>query len=434
MKIAFVVFFIVSGAILCGIQHARHARFCHELDKYRKHDKLRSREVRIERKNPKNPKNLVNPIDAAERIGIIMEFVKRRQLESGPRSNDDQRALAELNQASQNADMDTEEVLELIPSLNVNQMKELLQLLIHDSSLDEEMRGNLVSNFMEWYSREHPIDAVNIVAEIPDLPEREKIAGHVFHDWFLTNPIALKKWYEQQSRIENPICGNPRIFKVYAEVLALTDPEKLFNNDNLDKWTQSYSSFELSNHYFDTFGRQVANDLRNETEHLAFWNALTNAQSRVSNQHSAYLDMIRKDYLSAVANSIPSWTFDDGRSLMESGLTQDEQTAIVANLIQCPQILETERWATWLTSLPLTPGMAHPLEQFVVRWSPTDPYVASEWLDTVQDSDLRTALIKQFVFSAAHLAPDEAISKIATLPDGETRAALEERMNYLLRK
>ena len=423
MKPFVLILIPVLGIVLCIFQQSRFQHARQDLNRMTQRETATaSARVGYQRPTPSVSKNTGSgiggeikgqPREILAYFRSLQELTKQQKSGSGEATGGDE--------AMDRSNEERAKYFGMIASMNPAEMDQLVGLIQTDGTLDEAFREELTSVCIEVFGGTDPVRALDLMLRITELPGRENLMLQSFYKACTKDPRQAVKWYEEHSDLDDPLFSSPQFVQIYALAAVLTDPAGFFTSGVLATLEQSPESL-------DRFGRVAASELRNENDHIAFLDALRKAQRGAGASESVILDHIRSDYLDELGGRIGDWTFEDTTKLIDGQLTAEEKRAILDRIGGNAEIQEPARWADWLGEVDWDDTKSHPLRQFVMIWSMSDPRAVSEWLDTVANVELREGLVLEYANRVFDSDPDAAAKKVSQLSESPEKSNMMNRI------
>lgn len=302
-------------------------------------------------------------------------------------------------------------------ALNHQQVMELIQKMQNDSMVPSRDKLNIAAASVERLSETNPAEALKLIANLEGLVERDRYLTQAFSRWVVENPSEAVRWFDEQSKMGNPVTRTSGVLQSMMLAEARHDPARAVSRILSDGVATTAESRTL-------LGARLASELRSAGEHQA----LLAAMRREGDKGSApVLREVRSEYVANLASTMHGWPIEMATELMDAEFTSSEKLT-ASHLISPGGLAEPDHWATWFSQIKLAVDAKHPLVNFIGGWVQSDAGAAGKWLDQAPPGDLKNCAILQYASLAGAADPAHAARLLVTLPASPERAELLGRV------
>ena len=301
-------------------------------------------------------------------------------------------------------------------ALNHRQVLELIGRLQGSPQIPAMDKPNIPQVCVERFVETNAVEALQLILKLEDLPEREKYLTKAFCCLAVENPGEAVRWFDELSKLGEPVTGTPEMLESMMLAEARYDPARAVSGF-LSSSAETPDSIAL-------LGAKLASELRNAGEHQAFLAALRHEDAKGS---SPALAKIRSQYVANLARKMRGWPVEEATGLMDSEFAPGEKIT-ASQLISPGGLAEADRWATWFSFIKAPVDANHPLVNFVGSWVQNDAVAAGNWLDQAPPGDLKNRAIVQYAMLGPDAEPAHAARLLVTLPATPERDVLLDRV------
>lgn len=367
-----------------------------------------SRSAERNRSNSEESFAATRALSAARSIAEIEEiFVLRCERMAGRKPG------VSLNPQEKAEAADSEKrLLECFIGLDHQAVFKLLERLRSNSNLADSTKGFLIEECVDYLQQSNPAGAIRLLLTFPDVAYRESRIIGAFYNWGSENPTQAMRWFEEESKMSNPVTKNPGMLKCVMLSQARIDPVRALARAQSDEVAAIPDS--LSN-----LGASFAAMLRNAGEQRAFLAALRKSQENAPG--SEVLAKIRTSYIRELSNKFHEWPFEEASKLMDSEMTQGEKIAAANNVSHYTNLSDPILWANWMLKLDAPPDENHPILGRVLCGATNDYEATGKWLEQVPPGALKNRMIVSYAWFVADRDPACAMRWAMSLAEGPQR-------------
>ncbi len=298
--------------------------------------------------------------------------------------------------------------METLTRMSPAELKSLVKILAADTSLDSDIKDDLMRMSIMMSSAGNPETALTIILESSKLPElRNKVRRHlpmVMNQYAAEDPDAAAAWLlanedqlgDEADRIKTQLISSiarNNFDSALSIIQTLGDEEKKNSYRTLGIGIKSGEQ--------EKFLAALASENLSEEERKAALRSLTSST------------LIREDFQAASA-----W-------LEGSELSATDKDAIVSGLSYYNVKDSTKEWLSWLSKEEnQTESSDQATRQILGSWTSDNFVAAGEWLQTQDDGPSKITAVTTYAATLAPHEPAAAADWALTLPDNPERTQL----------
>lgn len=309
-----------------------------------------------------------------------------------------------------------------------NDIARLIELLHGDPRLAGLAAGQGVDACREIFAEAAPFAWKDYLEAHRDLPEWQNLFDAAVRNCLREDGKRTLAMIEKETARGNPNVATTGIRSSVLLELATSDPDKMLAMAASPEFTADPDALAH-------LGGASASTIQDLSGHQHFLAALQRAQEK---NPSPALTKIREDYLSNMAQQLSDWPPADAISLIESGLTPDEQFSTVAAPARVSDLPDPEKWIDWFLKIDPKEWAAwtqrkgtrdrHPLVSQIESRAIQDLQAPSEWLKKIPPGDLRDEATLSYAWMIADRDPDRAASYLGELPESKGKQNLVKKI------
>ena len=306
----------------------------------------------------------------------------------------------------------TLEMMNRLIALNAAELKAVIGNLRNDSSLSDEMRGNLISFSMMLLGEDHPAAALALYAESSDMLEdsvigRQSIVSSLSH-LATQDPAAALAWLKKNAA-EHPGVEDDDLkqgifnglaeknlklaFKLMAEI-GISDPSSA-----IESLIQTSKTPQQRTVILDA--------LRGYLE------SVPAGEER---------DSLLQESLETMGRNLTNEKFDSASAWLSSAkLSPNESAQFAAGLSYFNTKEDTGRWIDWMGSHLPKDAVRENVDNLIGQWTQQDYLAAGKWLTAAPAGEAKNAAVSTYAETVAEYEPQTAVQWALTLPIGEAR-------------
>lgn len=273
---------------------------------------------------------------------------------------------------------------ESFAALDPEQIFELIQRLKSDSSLPKNLSEQPVRACVEILLEANPKVLLDVMPGLKDYPDSDAVMSDAFGRWLRANPGAAVKWFEVEAEKGSPLTRS-MLYSILLEESTL-DPSRALSRALANE--MSDQPVDIKN-----LGANIATKLDEVDENLAFFSALAREGEKLPD--SALLADIRHTYVGELGRRLYQWPFESVKTLINADFTPAEKTVFAKEVSQIGDLDDLDKWATWISKIPIPADGKHPMEDFFGHWFHFSPAAAGKWLEQMPSGELKKQLLKR---------------------------------------
>lgn len=315
------------------------------------------------------------------------------------------------------------QIMDEMLQLDPEQLKILIAELRQDPQLDAEMRSNIVGFSIMMLANDHPAKALALFTESSDLFAEGGMSEHAISTALArlaqTDPDAALAWVREHSKTHPEMVTDDTKTGLIRGA-AKRDPALAFQLiSELDLENPSNAASHIAATAEDPASRSaVLTALRKHLE------SLPEGQDR---------DSLRSTTLSSLANRAAADGFEVAVKWFDSANLDPKETEITLTHINPHQTQkDTGRWIEWMSDKLPQSQLDAKVNNMVSQWTQIDYQAAGQWLLETPAGSTKNTAIKSYAETVAPHHPDSARQWANSLPPGQDRDDLLQRIDHLL--
>lgn len=267
----------------------------------------------------------------------------------------------------------------------------LLELLRADSRLAGLAADKIVEACREIFSEAAPFAWRDYLEAHRDLPDWQKLFDSAVSNCLQADGKRAIEQFEDETARGNRDFATSGIRTGVLLKLAASDPDKMLT-------MAASPEFSADPDALAHLGGFVDDQLKKPEEHHRFLTALRRATEKQPD--SPLWQTIRKDYVREMTNQLPTWPFEQMKTLVDGEFSREEKWLAANQASHRGDLDDKSKWADWFLGIDLADWdrwivgqpqqFKHPVIHLLGDWGRTDAAAASAWVETMPSGDLRS--------------------------------------------
>ncbi|MBB5350913.1 hypothetical protein HNR46_001147 [Haloferula luteola] len=305
---------------------------------------------------------------------------------------------------SQNTPEVEKRVFEMVGGLlelDVDQLRFLVDELRTTSELDDSTRREMSTFVVMMLAQDHPETALSLLTESSDMVNLGPIA---IVRWAAQDPFAAMEWMRKESK-DHPEWVTEETQQAVLASVAQKNPSLAF------EWA---AELKLENDYW--LSRSDLTDA-SRSEVLAALRKQSDSE-------------VRNGALAGMAGKLAEAGYDRARRWLDTAELSESELKSWSNGLNYRQTgKDTGNWLEWMEEQSVRGEAAEQkAAELMKHWTDSDYRAAGEWLAAAEPGATQKASVLGYVAAVAPYDPVAAAQWLETLPQGEDRSALAQRV------
>ena len=305
----------------------------------------------------------------------------------------------------------------------------LLELLRADSRLAGLAADKIVEACREIFSEAAPFAWRDYLEAHRDLPDWQKLFDSAVSNCLQADGKRAIEQFEDETARGNRDFATSGIRTGVLLKLAASDPDKMLT-------MAASPEFSADPDALAHLGGFVDDQLKKPEEHHRFLAALRRATEKQPD--SPLWQTIRKDYVREMTNQLPTWPFEQMKTLVDGEFSKEEKLFAAEQASHRGDLDDKSKWADWFLGIDLADWdrwaagqpqkFKHPVIHLLGDWGRNDVGAASAWLETMPADDLRSKAVLEHAWTIADRNPERAAGYLGELPESKEKQNLVKKI------
>jgi hypothetical protein len=305
----------------------------------------------------------------------------------------------------------------------------LVELLGSDSRLEGMKVDKIAEACRGIFSESAPFAWRDYLEGNRNLPDWQRLFNSAVAECLQADGKRAIEEFEKESASGNRDFASSGIRTGVLLKLAAIDPDKMLS-------LAASPDFTADPDALAHLGGFVDDQLKNPEEHHRFLAALRRATEK--NPDLPLWKAVRKEYVREMTNQLPSWPFEQMKTLVEGELSREEKLLVAEKASHRGDLDDNAKWADWFLGIDLgewdrwivgqPQPFKHPVIELLIGWGRNDVATASAWLEKMPPGELRSKAALEHARSIIDRHPDRAASYLAELPESEDKQELVKKI------
>jgi hypothetical protein len=308
-------------------------------------------------------------------------------------------------------------------------IERLLALLRDDPRLAGMKADKIVDACRDIFSEAAPFAWRDYLEAHRDLPDWQKLFDSAVSNCLQADGKRAIEQFEDETARGNPDFATSGIRTGVLLKLAASDPDKMLA-------MAASPEFAADPDALAHLGGFVDDQLKKPEDHHRFLAALRRAAEKQPD--SPLWQTIRKDYVREMTNQLPTWPFEQMKTLVDGEFSREEKWLAANQASHRGDLDDKSKWADWFLGIDLAEWdrwaadqpqkSKHPVISLLGDWGRNDVTAASAWVETMPAGDLRSKAVLEHAWTVADRDPDRATGYLAELPESKGKQNLVKKI------